>query len=76
MEVGLKTLEESYAELGLDFEEQAEVRAQNARMLIDLAAKYQVPLEFLYKPSGGLEETRFCEETPNPSPHSGNNQLR
>ena len=55
VETGLKTLEESYAELGLDFEEQAEIRAQNARLLIDLAAKYDLPLELPYRPSGGLK---------------------
>lgn len=53
VETGLKTLSESYAELGLDFEEQAEVRAQDARILFDLAAKYQIPLEMLYRPSTG-----------------------
>lgn len=53
VETGLKTLSESYAELGLDFEEQAEVRAQDARLLFDLATKYQIPLEMLYRPSTG-----------------------
>jgi capsid protein len=53
VETGLKTLSESYAELGLDFEEQAEIRAQDARLLMDLAAKYSVPLDFLWHPSTG-----------------------
>jgi len=53
VETGLKTLSESYAELGLDFEEQAEIRAQDARLMIDLATKYSVPLEMLYRPSTG-----------------------
>ena len=53
VETGLKTLSESYAELGLDFEEQAEIRAQDARILIDLAAKYSIPLDLLYRPSTG-----------------------
>jgi capsid protein len=53
VETGLKTLSESYAELGLDFEEQAEIRAQDARLLVDLAAKYQISLEMLYRPSTG-----------------------
>ena len=56
VEAGLKTLSESYAELGLDFEEQAEVRAQNARFLLDLAAKYRVPLELLYRPTGAAAD--------------------
>ena len=53
VETGLKTLSESYAELGLDFEEQAEIRAQDARLLIDLAQKYNIPLDLLYRPSTG-----------------------
>jgi capsid protein len=53
VETGLKTLSESYAELGLDFEEQAETRAQDARLLLDLAAKYRIPLDLLYRPSSG-----------------------
>jgi capsid protein len=53
VETGLKTLSESYAELGLDFEEQAETRAQDARLLLDLAAKYHIPLDLLYRPSSG-----------------------
>ena len=70
VETGLKTLSESYAELGLDFEEQAEIRAQDARLLIDLAGKYNVPLEMLWNPSGGitpvLPDTDMPEITPAP----------
>ena len=57
VETGLRTLSEAYAELGLDFEEQAEVRAQDARLLIDLASKYQVPLQMLWNPSKGVNVT-------------------
>ena len=53
VETGLKTLSESYAELGLDFEEQAEIRAQDARLLMGLSERYGVPLDFLWRPSGG-----------------------
>ena len=63
VEMGLKTLEESYAEMGLDFEEQAEVRAQNARLLLDLAAKYNIPLELLYRPSTGAIVAPESEST-------------
>ncbi len=72
VETGLKTLSESYAELGLDFEEQAEVRAQDARILIDMAAKYNVPLELLYRPSSGTvsvsEEKIAGSATPSITP--------
>lgn len=66
VETGLKTLSESYAELGLDFEEQAEIRAQDARLLMDLAAKYNVPLDFLWHPStGGIAPTATVPEPAN-----------
>lgn len=70
VEAGLRTLEDSYAELGQDFEEQAEIRAQNARLLFDLAAKYQVPVGMLYKPAGEelLPFSGGCPERPNTPP--------
>jgi capsid protein len=71
VEMGLKTLEESYAEMGLDFEEQAEIRAQNARFLLDLAEKYKVPLELLWKPSGGTAATPVVGEQEDPPAISG-----
>ena len=54
VEMGLKTLAEHFAELGMDFTEEMEIRAQNAKALLELAEKYQVPLELLYRPSGGV----------------------
>ena len=71
VEMGLKTLEESYAELGLDFEEQAEIRAQNARFLLDLAKKYDVPLELLWKPTGGTDATPVVGEPEDPPAING-----
>ena len=62
VETGLKTLSESYAELGLDFEEQAEIRAQNARLILDLAEKYQVPIDLLYRPGSG--SVTFAPDAP------------
>lgn len=56
VETGLKTLSEAYAELGLDFEEQAEVRAQDARLILDLAAKYEVPPGMLFGPADRVDE--------------------
>jgi lambda family phage portal protein len=52
VETGLKTLSEHYAELGQDFDEQLEIRAQNARRILDAAEKYGVPVEMLYRPQG------------------------
>ncbi len=52
VETGLKTLAEHYAEQGMDFDEQLEIRAQNARRIVDAARRHGVPIEMLYKPSG------------------------
>lgn len=50
VEMGLKTLSEHFAELGMDFEEEMRIRAQNARRIIDLAQEYNVPVEMLWGP--------------------------
>ena len=52
VETGLKTSEDHYAELGMDFREELEKRAQNARGIIDAAAKYGVPVSMIWKPAG------------------------
>ncbi len=57
VEMGLKTLSQSFGELGLDFEEEMRVRARNAKYLVDLAEEFGVPLEMLWKPRGGTETT-------------------
>lgn len=53
VEAGLKTLSEHYAEMGLDFEEQMEVRVRNAKKILELAEREGVPVEMLWKPRGG-----------------------
>lgn len=70
VETGLKTLSESYAELGLDFEEQAEIRAQDARLILDLAAKYGVPASMLFAPAAaaaGRPAATEAEDPPKPT---------
>jgi capsid protein len=57
LELGIKSLSEHYAELGMDFSEETEIRAQNARAMLDLAEKYKIPLEMLWKPSGSSTAT-------------------
>lgn len=52
VETGLKTLEDHFSEIGMDFREELEKRAQNARAILDAAEKYEVPLSMLWKPSG------------------------
>lgn len=55
VEAGLKTLEMAYAELGLDFEDEMQTRANNARHIMRLAGiadSEPIPMYMLYKPSG------------------------
>jgi hypothetical protein len=51
--MGLKTISDHYEELGADFGEELERRAQDAKMILEVAAKHGVPVEMLWKPSGG-----------------------
>jgi len=52
VETGLKTFSDHYAELGMDFREEIERRAQDARAILDTAKLYGVPVDMLYRPSG------------------------
>jgi capsid protein len=52
VETGLKTVSDHYQELGMDFREELERRAQDARAILDAAEKYTVPVSMLWKPSG------------------------
>ncbi len=71
VEMGLKTLSEHFAEQGMDFAEEMEIRAQNARALLDLADKYRVPIDMLWKPSGGIEATPAVGEQEDPPTLTG-----
>ena len=71
VEMGLKTISQSYGELGLDFEEEMRVRARNAKFLVELAAEYQIPLEMLWRPSGGTSATPAVGETQDPPAIAG-----
>ena len=53
VETGLKTISDHYQELGADFREEIERRAQDARLILETAMKYGVPVEMLWKPTGG-----------------------
>ena len=74
VEMGLKTLSQSFGELGQDFEEEMRTRARNARYLIDLAAEFDIPLEMLWKPSGGTETTPAVGEIEDPPRIAGTRQ--
>jgi hypothetical protein len=42
-----------FQELGADFGEEIERRASDAKLILDTALKYGVPVEMLWKPSAG-----------------------
>lgn len=52
VEAGLKTISDHYQEIGMDFREELERRAQDAKAILDAAEKYKVPVSMLWKPSG------------------------
>jgi capsid protein len=54
VEMGLKTISDHYEELGADFGEELERRARDAKMIIETATKHGVPVDMLWKPSGGV----------------------
>jgi len=52
--MGLTTLSDHFQELGADFGEEIERRASDAKLILETAAKYGVPVEMLRKPGGGF----------------------
>ena len=52
VQTGLKTLTDHFAELGADFVDEIERRAQDAKLILETAQKYGVPVEMLWKPDG------------------------
>jgi capsid protein len=52
VEMGLKTLSDHFNEQGADFGEEIERRASDAKLILDTAAKYGVPVDMLWKPNG------------------------
>ncbi len=71
VEMGLKTLAQSFGELGQDFEEEMRTRARNAKFLVELAAEFAIPLEMLWRPSGGTSATPAVGEIQDPPQISG-----
>jgi len=51
-QMGLKTLSDHYAELGADFGEEIERRTSDAKLILETAAKYSVPVDMLWKATG------------------------
>jgi capsid protein len=52
VEMGLKTLSDHFNEQGADFGEEIERRASDAKLILDTAQKYGIPVDMLWKPSG------------------------
>ena len=52
LEVGLTSWSDHFAELGADFREEAERRGADAAFLLEVAKKYAIPLDMLWKPTG------------------------
>ena len=70
VEMGLKTISDHYQELGADFGEEIERRARDARLILETALKYDVPVEMLWKTSGSqpvVPADTTPEDTPAPN---------
>ena len=52
IEMGLKTLSEHFAENGQDVREEFRRRASDARLILDTAKEFNVPVSMLYQPNG------------------------
>ena len=65
VEMGLKTLSDHFQELGADFGEEIERRASDAKLILETAAKYGVPVDMLWKPSGAssLQQPALTPQT-------------
>lgn len=69
VEMGLKTLSDHFQELGADFGEEIERRAADAKLILETAEKYGIPVEMLWKPSGSpLTPPTGREPGPPPKP--------
>jgi capsid protein len=64
VEMGLKTLTDHYTELGSTFAQELERRAMDAKLIVETAAKYGVPVEMLWKPTGGSASPIQPDEPP------------
>lgn len=71
VETGLKTLTDHFSELGADFGDEIERRAQDAKLIMYTAQKYGVPVEMLWRPEGGNQPNPLSSQTVN-SKNKGN----
>ena len=66
--MGLKTLSDHFAENGMDMREETRRRAADAKLLIDTAKEFDVPVSMLYQPSNNPTDIDLAlHEQENPS---------
>jgi lambda family phage portal protein len=68
IEMGLKTLSDHFAELGMDPREEIRRRASDARLVIDTAKEFDVPVSMIYQPSSNpqtdIDQTITTHDNP------------
>ena len=70
VEMGLKTLSDHFSELGMDPREEIRRRASDARLVIDTAKEFDVPVSMIYQPAlnaaVGIDEALNNHKSPPP----------
>ena len=67
--MGLKTLSDHYAENGMDAKEEIRRRAADAKLLVDTAKEFDIPVSMLYQPSNNPTDIDLAlHEQDNPTP--------
>jgi len=57
VELGLKTISDHFEELGADYGEEIERRARDAKMILETAQRYGIPVGMLWTPAAGIPPT-------------------
>jgi capsid protein len=63
VEMGLKTLSDHFNEQGADFGEEIERRASDAKLILETAGKFGVPVEMLWKPVSSVSSEKTGAES-------------
>ncbi len=67
VETGLKTLTDHYNELGTTLAKEIDRRGQDAKLILETAEKYGVPIDMLWKPNGMTVTSNLPDEPPLPA---------
>ena len=76
VEMGLKTLSDHFNEQGADFGEEIERRASDAKLILETAAKYGVPVDMLWKPTGSALKPSSVPDNFAPQPEQKESSKR